>query len=348
MVLLGAAILSGAGIRPALAADANVIKNDLYMPIGDFDEKAKPLLTRPDVDGVQVLVTWKMLEPQKDKYDFSAIDHVLDELAPLGKELFVQVQDRWFQLPAKLPKYLLTGAEYAGGFAETINENGLGSGPPGAAAAQWNPAVRDRFQQLLAALAQRFDGRLAGVNLPESALKINTEKDKTGFTCDAYFFATLDNAEYGRKVFTKSAFVQYVNFWPCEWQNDHGYTERAFAFAKQHGIGLGGPDVLPNRPAQMANSYPFFSEYRGQLTDVSFAIQEPDFKYTNPETGKPYTREEFVQFATDRLGARRIFWATSAPWLHHEQPNPSPSLRIPNQRLLPVATPSEVLPRVAG
>lgn len=296
---------------PAPGAD-----NYLYASIGDFDETVKPLLDRPDVKGVQLLFPWRMLEPQKDRYDFSEIDRALDYVNSHHKKLFLQLQDRFFALPPGLPKYLLNDPEYRGGAAETVNENDLGVGPPGAVAAQWNPAVRHRFQKLLKELAHRFDGRVAGVNLPETSVEVNTAKDRTGFTCDSYFQAELDNMAYGRKVFAKSAFVQYLNFWPCEWKNDHDYMGRAFAFAKSHGMGLGGPDVLPNRPAQMANSYPFFERYRGQLPLVAMAVQEPDFQYVNPETGKPYSRDEFVQFATQRLGANVMFWATSSPWLH--------------------------------
>ncbi len=31
------------------------------------------LLSRPDIDGVQLVYNWKGLEPEKDRYDFSVI-----------------------------------------------------------------------------------------------------------------------------------------------------------------------------------------------------------------------------------------------------------------------------------
>lgn len=323
MTLTGACGAASAAPAPApdkaatpVSGNNKTAANYLYASIGDFDTTVKPLVDRPDIAGVQVVVAWKMLEPKKNQYAFSSIEQALDYLRPRHKKLFVQVQDRFFTLPARLPHYLLTDPEYHGGAAQTKNDNGLGAGPPGAIAAQWIPQVRDRFQHLLKALAQRFDGRLAGVNLPETSTEVDTGKDHTGFTDDSYFNAELDNMAYGRKVFTKTPFVQYVNFWPGEWNNSRNYMGRTFAFAKSHGIGLGGPDILPNRPAQMQNSYPFFKRYRGQLPLVAMAVQEPDFQYTNPQTHKPYTREEFTGFATNTLGADCIFWATSAPWLH--------------------------------
>ncbi|MFJ2752044.1 hypothetical protein [Streptomyces sp. NPDC087297] len=301
---------AGHGARPAAPAQY------LYSSIGDFDSEVKPLADLPDIAGVQVVVPWKALEPQKDQYDFSAVEEALGYLQARHKKLFVQVQDRFFSAPTRLPNYLLTDPVYAGGAAPTTNESGLGPGEPGAVAAQWNPEVRGRFQSLLQALADRFDGRLAGVNLPETATQVDLGKDRSGYTDESYFRAELDNMAFGAKVFKRTQFIQYVNFWPGEWNNDHGYMEKTFRFAEAHGVGLGGPDVLPNRQAQMENSYPFFERYRGRLPMVAMAVQEPDFEYINPATGKPYTKEEFVDFGGRRLGADVLFWATAAPWLH--------------------------------
>ncbi|WP_236572771.1 hypothetical protein [Streptomyces sp. GS7] len=317
--VVGAAIATPAPAPHTAAAPALGKKtptNYLYASMGDFDANVKPLIDRPDIAGVQLVVPWKALEPKKNQYDFSSIDQALKYVQARHKKLFIQVQDRFFAPPTRLPNYLLHDPEYAGGAAPTTNESGLGPGQPGTVAAQWNPQVRGRFQHLLKALAQRFDGRLAGVNLPETATGVDTKKDHTGYSDDAYFKAELDNMAYGKKVFTKTQFIQYVNFWPGEWNNSRNYMKRTFEFAKSHGIGLGGPDILPDRPAQMQNSYPFFKQYRGQLPLVAMAVQEPDFQYKNPKTKKPYTRQEFVDFATNTLGVDGIFWATSSPWLH--------------------------------
>ncbi|MFF4407673.1 hypothetical protein ACFY2W_35445 [Streptomyces sp. NPDC001262] len=66
----------------------------------------------------------------------------------------------------------------------------------------------------------------------------------------------------------------------------------------------------------MNNAYRYLNQYRGKLVLVAMAVQEPDFEYPNPVTGKPYTRQEFVDFANDYLEADIIFWATSSPRLH--------------------------------
>jgi hypothetical protein len=114
---------------------------------------------------------------------------------------------------------------------------------------------------------------------------------------------TLENIAFARKAFAKSHVVLYANFWPCEWNNEKKFMSRTFAFAQQNGIGLGGPDIVPYNKAQMNNSYPFFNRYKGKLSLVAMAVQQP---------------EEFVAFAEDYLGVNIIFWTTESPWLRQD------------------------------
>jgi hypothetical protein len=181
-------------------------------------------------------------------------------------------------------------------------------------AQQWNRPVRQRYQALLAALAARFDGQIYRVNLPETAIDLGKNIRPKGFSCDKYFAGEIENIAFARKVFTQSHVVQYINFWPCEWNNDPNYMGRFFEFATAHSIGLGGQDIIPHRKAQLENSYPFFKAYKNKLVFVAMAVQEPTLFYYNPNTGKPFSKEEFVQFAEHYLGADIIFWSTQSPW----------------------------------
>ncbi|MGK9236335.1 hypothetical protein KXS07_31425 [Inquilinus limosus] len=67
----------------------------------------------------------------------------------------------------------------------------------------------------------------------------------------------------------------------------------------------------------MKNSYPFFNRYKGRLAFVAMAVREPTLTYNNPKSGRPFTKDEFVSFAGDYLGADLIFWSASAPWLRN-------------------------------
>lgn len=292
------------------------VKHYLYTSAGTFSE-TRELLHNPAISGVQILYNWRMLEPEKGRYDFSAIERDLAVAQKFDKAFFLQLQDRFFWEGARfVPDYLLKDPLYAGGLARQVDDSEAETPTPeGWVAVQWNEAVRTRYQALLTALADQFDGRIEGLNLPESSIDIDRRKDETGFSCDAYFNATLENMVHARKAFQASHVVQYVNFWPCEWENSEGYMQRSFEKAAELGIGLGGPDIVPHRKAQMKNSYPFFHQYRDKLPVIAMAIQEPTLEYVNPETGKTFTRSEFIKFATDYLGVDIIFWSASAPWL---------------------------------
>ncbi len=307
-----------AAAAAALAAQAPAGEPAHFLYSGDSnEEEIRSLLKGSDIEGVQVIYSWRRLEPRKGEYDFSAIERDLAALDALGKKLFIQIQDRFFQTEARnIPDYLLDDPHYGGGLVAQIDNPGENlPKQQGWVSAQWNPALRARFQALLAALGDQFDGRIYGINLPESSADIDQKADDTGFTCDAYFEASLENIQAARNAFEKSHVVQYTNFWPCEWNNDKGYMGRIFEDAAAKGYGLGGPDIVPHRRAQMKNSYPFFNAYKDRLPIIAMAIQEPTLTYRNPETGKRFTREEFVEFASGYLGVDVIFWTTRAPWL---------------------------------
>jgi hypothetical protein len=309
--LLLAALIPVVITSAACAEPANFI----YASAFEFD-LARPLLERPDIEGVQLIYNWRMLESAEGVYDFSRIEADLAAVEALGKKLVIQLQDRFFSIGARnVPEYLLTEPKYAGGLAPQVDDTDPDLEQFGWVAVHWNPFVRERFQALLEALAGDFDGRIYAITLPETSMAIDQARDETGFNCDAYFAAELENLGAARAAFERSHVIQYANFWPCEWENDQGYMGRTFDFAVENGIGLGGPDIVPYRPGQMANSYPFFNRYKDQLSFVGMAVQEPTLQYTNPQTGRPFTREEFVEFATDYLGVDAIFWAVSTPWL---------------------------------
>lgn len=299
-----------------LSTFAKEPKNFIYTSSDDFESVAA-ILERSDIHGVQIVYNWRLLEPERDKYDFSKIEMDLSRLKKTRKKLFIQIQDRFFEPNARyVPDYLLNDPIYNGGVSPQFDNPGEGGiVGSGWVAQQWEHAVRHRYQALLAALAKRFDGQVYGVNLPETAIDLDEKAPPKGFSCDNYFASEIENLAFARKVFTKSYVVQYVNFWPCEWNNDKNYMSRLFEFASTHNIGLGGPDIVPNRKAQMKNSYPFFNQYKNKLALVAMAVQEPTLTYINKKTGKPFSKAEFVQFAENYLGADIIFWSTKSPWL---------------------------------
>src|SRR3954470_8918303 len=92
-------------------------RNFLFADSDDLGRLTK-LLERPDVEGVQIVYSWRSLEPEQDQYDFSRIEADLAFLHQRDKRLFAQIQDRFFEIGARnVPAYLLDDPRYGGGLA---------------------------------------------------------------------------------------------------------------------------------------------------------------------------------------------------------------------------------------
>ena len=178
-------------------------------------EKYTKQIDSPDINGVQLVYSWKLLEPTKGNYNFAPIEQNLKYLNAHHKKLFIQIQDRFFDADAKnVPAYLMSDPIYEGGITPQYDKPGENiPQASGWVAAQWNPEVRKRFQKLLQALALKFDGKIYGINLPETAIDVK-EQDKTGFNCKNYFNAEIENMMAAKSAFKHSYVVQYVNFFP--------------------------------------------------------------------------------------------------------------------------------------
>jgi hypothetical protein len=282
---------------------------------GDDASLHKSDLKKSCVSGAQIIYSWKQLEPKKGVYDFSKIEKDLNFLNDNHKKLFIQLQDRSFEPTIfNVPDYIREDAVYHGGVA--MQYDFPGEGKPitsGWVSRVWDPAVRQRYNLLIKKLAAQFDGKIYGINLPETAVDFDPNNPPKDFTFDNYFYAELENIGSLKKAFHKSIVIQYVNFSPGEWNNNHHYMSRLFSFAMQHQIGLGGPDVVPYRNSQMKNSYPFFHKLKGKLL-TGMAIQEPDYTYKNPATGDYYKFSDFYNFTKDYLGASLLFWNVQEPF----------------------------------
>jgi hypothetical protein len=78
-------------------------------------------------------------------------------------------------------------------------------------------------------------------------------------------------------------------------------------------VAVGGPDLLPYRPFQMANSYPLIREASGKIP-IGIAAQDGNYESKNPKTGQQITVTEMIEFATGYLKVNYIFWCTQEPF----------------------------------
>jgi hypothetical protein len=312
--LFAALVCSTAGAAPIhhfvfFGGDRDAIKTDSLF------------LNTKSIEGAQILYTWRFLERGKDGYDFSEVRQNLEFLKSHGKKLWIQLQDVSFnESRSNVPEYLLKDTTYHGGAERTYRVRGDNDSSvqmSGWVARRWDPAVQERFAKLLMALGKEFDGEIAGINLPETALEYGSTGKlfPPGFTHESYRAAIKTNLAALKKAFPKSVAMQYANFVPGEWRpdEDKGYLTEVYNFAKSIGVGVGGPDLMPSRPGQMGSSYPLLRDAAG-IVPTGLAVQDDNLAEINPKTGKRVTAAELLEFAQTYLKLDYIFWGNQEPY----------------------------------
>jgi hypothetical protein len=272
---------------------------------------------------------WSLLEPAANAYDFGAIQADLAYVQTLGKQLWVQLQDKSFSPRANVPDYLRTPRYPAGVLRQSMasaperdKSQALSDEEYGWVPNMCLPAVRARYQALLRQLGQVFDGRIAGINFSESSIDIGEPvpgggtRYPQGFTPARYVQALHHNMRVLAGAFRHSTAMVYLNFLPDEWlpDEDRGYMRGLFAKAQAlgMGVGVGGPDLTPFKRGPMSQSYPFFQAYPARLFKA-MAVQSGNLRQTNPKTGLAYTVPDLLDFARSYLGLDLLFWGIEDP-----------------------------------
>jgi hypothetical protein len=278
----------------------------------DHERVSDPgFLALPRIDGAQLTYTWRDLEPERDQYDFSAIREHLALLARHGKRLFVQLSDVSFADRVNVPRYLQTDPAFHGGAERKLE--GAGGTFDGWVARRWDPAVRERFARLLNALGREFDGRIEGLNLSETAIGFEVPAfHPPGFSFEAYAEGIRANLTAAREAFSRSRVIIYANFMPGD--DDRGYLRSIYELAARLGAGVGGPDLLPHRPGQQANSLPLIAA-RAPGVVAGMAVQDGNLLDIDPATGTPQTVDALYRYATAHLRLDYIFWGAEEPFL---------------------------------
>ena len=271
-------------------------------------------LSQPGVVGAQLTFTWRELEPERDRYDLAAIREYVELLQSHGRRLFLQLSDVTFSERPPVPDYLLSDPAFHGGAARKYE--GAAGVFDGLVARRWDPAVRERFARLLQALGREFDGVIEGVNLPETAIGFEDPAfHPEGFTFDGYAAGIRDNLRNARRSFSRSCVIIYANFMPGETLPavDRGYLRGIHELAARIGAGVGGPDLLPFREGQQANSLPLIAG-RSAGVVAGIAVQHGNLAELDPATGRPVTVEALYRYAVDTLRLDYIFWGVEEPY----------------------------------
>jgi hypothetical protein len=323
-LILSMILLSLINFCPEIYA-ASVPRNYVFFNLDRERIKESWFIDRTIFHGAQIKYRWKTIEPKKDEYDFREIEEDLAFLESKGKRLFLQLQDVTFDPTLKnIPAYLEKEPEYHGGaelqyyFSDDIDADPQKAGW---VSRRWDPSVAGRFHKLLAELGRRFDGRIAGITLPETSVDFGSTGKfyPSGFSPAVYADAIKGNMDAAKTAFNRSLVIQYANFMPGEWLpwDDKGYLLSVFEEAEKLGIGVGGPDIIPYRKGQMNHSYALAQKFRGRV-GLGYAVQEGNYSQTNAKTGKRMTVQDIYDFAASVLWTEFIFWYPEEPYFSRD------------------------------
>lgn len=289
--------------------------------VREHDRIAEPsFLAHERIVGAQLMFTWKQLEPERDRYDFTELRQRLAFLERHDKRLWIQLQDVSFSENILVPDYLLTDSAFHGGVARWYEGEGGQARFGGWVARRWDPAVRARFIRLLDALGREFDGKIEGLNIPETAVSFDHPDFRPAdFSNESYAEAIRETMSAARRAFRRSCVVVYANFMPGEWLpgDDKGYLRSVYAHAAKIDAGVGGPDLLPHRRGQQNHSQLLISR-RPREVVAAVAVQDGNLAEINPATGARVTVAELYRFAKERLRLDYIFWGTEEPYYSSE------------------------------
>jgi hypothetical protein len=287
-------------------------------------KKTKLWATNGIFEGVQVVYSWKQLEPEKDKYDFELIRKDLKLLQKYGKKLFIQLTDvSFYPIYINAPNYLLNDTAYHGGVNkqyEFKNNNEADYRDAGWVTRRWDTAVQKRLHKLYLELGSQFDGVVEGISTAETSVIFGSGPlHPPGFTFKGYKDAFIENLKALKNAFPKSTVIAYANFMPGGYRpmQDTTLLRAIYEFSWLNGIGVGGPDLFPYKRGQMNNSYNLIKESYGKVP-TSLAVEDGNYKYINPKTNKQITTEEIYDFAKNYLNLTYIFWGTEKPYFKNK------------------------------
>ena len=245
-VVLSAILLSGSvpQVRASGRTSAGP-ENFVFFNVERERIREQSFLESQALVGAQLKYRWRELEPERDVYRFDLIAKDLQFLESNGKKLFIQLQEVSFSAEiVNVPEYLREDPVFGGGVQQAFrvkNDDVSTAKPGGWVPRRWDPGVRERFLLLVRLLGQRFDGRIAGINLPETSIGFGAPQFyPTDFTNEGYAEAVLEIMSGTRAAFQRSDAIQYANFMPGEWLpwQDAGYLKRVYAHADAIGMGV--------------------------------------------------------------------------------------------------------------
>ena len=246
------------------------------------------------VRGVQKRYRWADLEPEKGRYDLSAIRADLDFAAANDFQLVAFIEDKSFTDANPAPQYLVP--------LSAVNRKG------GFTLMRWNPVVYEAMQALLAAVGEAFDcePHFEGIAIQESAPGLDKSVlKKYDYSPEKYRDALIALLVSAADSMPNSKIFWYMNFLP----GNQAYLEDVAVAVAAKGVAMGGPDVLPDTDSLKSRVYPLYDRFAEKMTLFgSMQFDSYAHPHASPAGTRYWTMQEMFEFARDELHVTYLFW----------------------------------------
>ncbi len=183
------------------------------------------------------------------------------------------------------------------------------NGERGFVSKRYDDYVVERLAALMDAMAERFDDDpwFEGVSMQESAIGLSEVNSvKYGYTPEKYRDALIRILINTKKSFRTSQVFWYMNFLA----GNQAYLSDIGKAIIPHKIIMGGPDILPDSKVLTSRVYPFYEEFKDELTLFS-SIQYDSYRHLHANEGfetEFWTPKEVFLWGKENLHIDYCFW----------------------------------------
>ncbi len=255
--------------------------------------------------GVAMRYRWEELEKSKGVYDFSSIDHHLQELATRKKRLVILVETKSTNLDLEIVPSYLKAQNYEGGVYAFSGYTS--SAIKGYNIKLWNANVRDRLAALLSAMGKHLNANpyFEGIGLVETALG-KAIVPLTSAQSNGYYTNLIDLHQKMRQYFPTTMIFQFTNY-------PRAKLPALTNSLKTAGGALGCPDVFLEEPGLLfeGKNQGIYNYYSDLTSTLPLVVQIEKANYENTRfdgTGHKPTIAELLTFAKNQLNVNYLFW----------------------------------------
>lgn len=278
------------------------------------------LASTPALIGLKMKVYPYQIEPYQDAYDFSRIWNVVNNLEPMGKQLYIMLQTNSGTVAnTVLPEYMRTPLYDGGVYQRAADSNP--SVPVGYTSKLWNPNVITRLNALITEIARVFGKHpvFAGIVFVETAMAppVSGTFTITQQMEDDNFAGFLSMEAAAKIAAPNGVIIQFANYPRLQ-------LETFIPALDALKVGLGTPDTLEDEPGLNFNKttnpntpegvYAYYPPRKG-LIPLLGSVQPINYLSTTKDgTGPVPTIQQLFDFNRDNLQVDLLAWTRQTPY----------------------------------